>query len=144
MCLSIAYWLKVHNIAGFELNISIYDLDESTVNPIVRINRILPHAVASDLLSDYFVQYIASVCLGQPSHLIVFHYQSIWQQVLQGLLRYLTPSRSFVTLRLITDIVSDSETALSSPKSLYPLTLDSPYSVISNPSSLSYTSLSDH
>jgi hypothetical protein len=142
MRLSVAYWLTPTSTTELVLNISIYDLDDSAIQPILQLSRDIPRIAASTLLTGYFIALVTSVCSGLPSHIILYHYHSQNLSVPEDCLPFLTPSRRFIVPPSILthNIDSDSdETLLSSPESLYAITPDSPYSILSN---ISTTSLS--
>jgi hypothetical protein len=64
MCLSVAYWLTQSNADNLVLNISLYDLDDSAVQPIARLYRDIPRVAAGSLLSGYFLALVSSSMLG--------------------------------------------------------------------------------
>jgi hypothetical protein len=143
MCLSVAYWLTQSTTTELSLNISLYDLDNSTVQPIVRLSRNIPRVAAGSLLSGYFLALVSSVCLGLPSHIILFHYHSQDLPIPEEHTRLLASRRLFIApSSIIThNLDSDSdETLLSSPESIFAITPDSPYSILSNSSASSLSS----
>jgi hypothetical protein len=93
MCLSVAYWLTQSTTTELVLNISIYDLDDSAVQPIIRLSKDIPRVAASALLTGYFIALVASICSGLPSHILLYHFHSQSQSIPEEYLLYLTPSR---------------------------------------------------
>jgi hypothetical protein len=143
MRLSVAYWLTPTTTTELVLNISIYDLDNSAIQPILRLSRDIPRIAASALLMGYYIALVASVCSGLPSHIILYHFHSQRLSVPENCLPYLTPSRCFIVPPSILthNLDSDSdETLNSSPESLYAITPDSPYSILTNLSTSSLSS----
>jgi hypothetical protein len=143
MRLSVAYWLTQNTTVDLVLNISIYDLDDSAVQPVIRLSRNIPRIASSSVLTGYFLASVASVCSGLPSHIILYHYHSQRLPVPEEHLPLLTPSRRFLVRPsvLTHNLDSDSEeNLLSTPESLYAITPDSPYSILSNSSNTSLSS----
>jgi hypothetical protein len=128
MCLSVAYWLTQSLLTDLSLNISIYDLDDSTTQPIARLYRNVPRLAAGRLITNYFIALTSSVCLGLPSHIIVYHYHSQQLSVPKEFIHLLTSSCRFIVPSTILthNLDSDSDyTLASSPESLYPFTPES-------------------
>jgi hypothetical protein len=128
MHLSVAYWLTQSTPEDLSLNISIYNLEDLAVQPIVRLHRDVPRLAAGRLLADYFIALTTSVCSGLPSHIILFHYHSQRLSVPEDFIYLLTSSRRFIvpSTVLTHDLdLEDNYSLLSSPKSLYPFTPDS-------------------
>jgi hypothetical protein len=143
MRLSVAYWLTQSTTTELVLNISIYDLNDSAVQPIIRLSRDIPRIAASALLTGYFIALVASICSGLPSHILLYHFHSQNLSIPEEHLPYLTPSRRFIVPHSILthNLDSDSdETLLSSPESFYAITPDSPYSILSQSSTTSLSS----
>jgi hypothetical protein len=142
MRLSVAYWLRVHNDTFIRIDLSIFNLDQPSAEPILRLTRIVPQVSAGQLLAEYFIHVTTSVCSGQPSHIILFHYHLQSLQIPNHLFPLLTPSRRFLLpqINITLGETSDSDTAFSSPESLYPISPDSPYSLITHSSTTSLSS----
>jgi hypothetical protein len=98
MCLSVAYWLRVQDDILIRIDLSIFNLDQPSAEPILRFTRVVPQSSAGQLLAEYFVHVTTSVCSGQPSHIILFHYHSQSLQVPNHLLHLLTPSYTQLTI----------------------------------------------
>jgi hypothetical protein len=93
MCLSVAYWLRVQDDTLIRIDLSIFNLDQPSPEPILRLTRIVPQVSAGQLLAEYFVHVTTSVCSGQPLHIILFHYFSQSLHIPDHLLHLLTPNR---------------------------------------------------
>jgi hypothetical protein len=79
MRLSISHWLQVHTNTSLQLNVSLYDRDTPGSDPIIRLERVLDNSIALHTLQNYLLAIVASVCSGQPLHIIRYHCHSTGQ-----------------------------------------------------------------
>jgi hypothetical protein len=112
MCLSISHWLQVHTNTSLQLNVSIYDRDAPGSAPIIRLERVLENAIALHTLQNYLLAIIASVCSGQPSHIIRYHCRSTGQP-LPNLPPHILPP--FIDTSITDSLDTDSDTDYESP-----------------------------
>jgi hypothetical protein len=139
MRLSISHWLQVHTNTSLQLNVSLYDRDTPGSAPIIRLEQVLDNAIALHTLQNYLLAIIASVCLGQPSHIIRYHCRSTGQP-LPNLPPHILPP--FIDTLITDSPDTNSNTDYESPIPRSPSSIYSRRSPSSSTTSL--TSLSSH
>jgi hypothetical protein len=139
MRLSISHWLQVHTNTSLQLNVSLYDRDAPSSAPIIRLERVLDNAIALHTLQNYLLAIIASVCSGQPSHIIRYHFRSTGQP-LPNLPPHILPP--FIDTSITDSPDTNSDTDYESPIPRSPSSIYSRRNPSSSTTSL--TSLSSH
>lgn len=107
MRLSIATWLRLEDQTHLHLDLTVYNLDLRTNEPILRLTQIIPIVPVTTLdqnttivkIVGYILAVFASVCAGIPSHLLLHHFSDQEQTIPIELSHHLIPRQPIIRVQ---------------------------------------------